>query len=120
MSKRKVFEIRPFPQFPPQRVMVNVEKYYSTNTLAIELVCVPSEDTPYEEPYAVITVNLDGTTYGNSQHQSDVRAFVDTNNYPWAEEFLTRNGLAKACEIYGRSGFCTYPLYEFNLEAFYE
>ena len=46
---------------------------------------------------------------------SESKAFVDTNNCPWAEEFIQENGLGEFTGIYGNSGFCTYPLYEFNL-----
>ena len=44
-------------------------------------------------------------------------AFIDTNNNPTAEEFLRSIG-ARQYErfgepVYGYSGFCRYPLYEF-------
>ena len=43
------------------------------------------------------------------------KAYVDTNNCPWAEDFIEKNGLGKFLGIYGNSGYCTYPLYEFDL-----
>ena len=62
------------------------------------------------EPFATLTVNL------CSKLQSPTHAFVDTNNCPWAEQFLVSNGLAWPVQnIRRNSGFCSYPLYEFDL-----
>ena len=53
-------------------------------------------------PFATLTVNL------VSPSQSFSRAYVDVNNCPWIEQFLVSNITAK-------SGFCVYPLYDFDL-----
>lgn len=61
-------------------------------------------------PFATLTVNL------CSKSQSFNSAFVDTNNCPWVEQFLVLNGIASRVKnISARSGFCIYPLYEFDL-----
>lgn len=37
--------------------------------------------------------------------------YVDTNNCPYAEEFLTRNNIAAKTNLTKSSGFCQYPLF---------
>lgn len=61
-------------------------------------------------PYATLTKNL------VSKYQSASAAFVDTNNYPWAEQFLVLNRIAiRVNGITQTCGFCSYPLYYFDL-----
>lgn len=61
-------------------------------------------------PFATLTVNL------MSPEQSKERAYVDTNNCPWIEEFIVQNNLGKPVPGYYQvSGYCIYPLYEFDL-----
>lgn len=90
------------------------KRRYNNGTLAIQMLS-------YEEhegwgPYAVITKNIDPYTGDNLQ--SDTRAFLDTNNCKGIEAFVVENDLATPLGISARSGYCTYPLYEFNLEKF--
>ena len=66
-------------------------------------------DDPVEGPFATVTVNLGRQNYGY--------AYVDTNNCPWAPEFLKKNGLAEFTGKTCRSGFVEYPLYKFNMEV---
>lgn len=67
-------------------------------------------------PYATLTVNLPNTILKVQPNQ----AFVDLNNFPTAEDFVTHNGLGKFTGLYDVSGFCTYPLYEFDLDKLNE
>ena len=85
-------------------VTIETANYANNGNLAIQLWC---EDGPF----ATLTVNLDKKCKPNC-------AFVDTNNCPWAEDFLQENGIVKPDprDIYGMSGYCTYPLYEFAPE----
>lgn len=64
------------------------------------------------EPYAALTTNLG--------FADERMAFIDTNNCPWATEFLESNGLAKDTGLVGASGYCVYPLYEFTDKFFAE
>lgn len=64
------------------------------------------------EPWSDLTVNIPGTM------TPDGMAFIDTNNNPWAEAFLVENGLAKPTGVTGRSGYCSYPLYSFDMSKF--
>lgn len=68
------------------------------------------------EEFAVLTTNLnsfmlDGLTRG---------AFVDTNNCKWAENFIEENELGFFSGDYQQSGFCSYPLYFFDLDKIEE
>ena len=114
MKAPKVFNCRTSKSGQATPVTVIVTKYTNPETLAILLKCAES---PWEN-FAVITVNLVSSPYGDVKYQDESHAFIDTNNCPWAEEFLQENGIAKPDprNIYGMSGFCTYPLYEFNPE----
>jgi len=46
--------------------------------------------------------------------------FVDTNNCPWAEDFINEFGLGIHTGMHCESGFCSYPLYEFNMDKLKE
>ena len=84
-------------------VDVSVESYACNDNLAIVL----NELTT--GPFATLTVNL----YDDLPEDM---AFVDINNYPWAEEFIKENNLGEPTGKYGKSGFCVYPLYRFYLD----
>ena len=60
-------------------------------------------------PFATLSVNLDDNLHKNF-------AYIDTNNCPWATEFLETNKIAVPTGKVSKSGFCIYPLYEFNLD----
>lgn len=64
-------------------------------------------------PYATLTVNL-----GIKLPQN--LAFVDTNNCPWAERFLRETGIATPMGQTASSGWCTYPLYKFDMSKLAE
>ena len=46
--------------------------------------------------------------------------YVDINNCPWATKFIKDNELGEFTGKYGKSGFCVYPLYKFNLDKIKE
>lgn len=80
-----------------------VKTEYGNGNLAIELV-----DLGDNELFTVLTVNLNEVLLPN-------QAYVDINNNPEAEQFIVENGLGKATGKTSTSGFCTYPLYEFDV-----
>lgn len=89
-------------------VVLAALNYENNGTLAVEMVVV-KKGKPVES-YGVITVNIDdiGAT--------DTMAFVDTNNMGRdIVEWLEENGIAKRTGFYGMSGYCTYPLMQFDL-----
>ena len=87
-------------------VTLRKTSYKNNNNLAIAL------DSPTEGPFAVITVNIHELPEGY--------AFVDTNNCPWAEKFIKDHGLGEFANAVGHSGYCTYPLYKFDMEKLAE
>ena len=104
--------------FPPDYFKIQNEEfevkpeittYQNNGSLAVALIC-------NGELFAVLTVNIDDTAW----IKDPAMAFVDTNNCPWAPEFLEKNQLAKPPEIIGFSGMCCYPLYEFDLKKIAE
>ena len=103
----KVFNVRLSKTGRTYPVTLNFTSYVMDNTLAVRLV----EARPPWSPFAVITVNL------SDRVQDETHAFLDTNNCPWAEEFLLDNKIARKTEVTMKSGFCTYPLYEFDLDS---
>ena len=88
-------------------VIAYKHRYYDNNNLAVELI------TRDREPFARLTVNL------GPKLRRD-HAFVDTNNCPWAPQFLQEHNLAKPVGAVGHSGFCDYPLYKFDLSKLEE
>ena len=90
--------------FGEYNVELRVNKYRDNKNLAIDLF------EPEEGPFARLTVNLGKKLPAN-------QAYVDTNNCPWAEEFIEENKLGKDTGRVGMSGFCIYPLYEFAQEV---
>lgn len=85
-----------------ETITMTVRQYDRPQNLAIQLWC---EDGPY----ATMTVNL------GKKLPADM-AYVDTNNFPEAESFIKKHRLGKPTGKYGYSGFCTYPLYQFDLK----
>ncbi len=85
-------------------VIIETDRYTVNNRLAIELW------TDEGEAFAHMTVNLPGAKCPEGC------AYLDTNNLPGVEEFVRENDLAEMTGIFAQSGFCTYPLYRFNLD----
>lgn len=81
---------------------INTARYCDNGGIAVSLW------SPSVGPLATLTVNLEDVEFGY--------AYIDTNNCPWAEEFLKENGIAEFTGRTRRSGYCVYPLYKFDLE----
>ena len=101
---------------------IELNRYKVDNTLAIQLYCTDPDDG-FEEPFATLTVCLDLThqNYDDPTDREDDLArnnisFLDTNNCSWGEDFVEKYKLGVPTGRYLRSGFCEYPLYEWNLE----
>ena len=86
-------------------VKIKVESYRNNGHLAL-LMYPEGDDYGY-----VITTNL------NSPLQSDTLAFLDTNNFPGIEKFITRNHIGVSMGVSERSGFCQYPLFHIFTDA---
>jgi len=91
-------------EFGTYDVSIEISTYYYGSNLAINLI---TEDG---EPFATLTKNCAEWTLPGD------KAFVDTNNCPWAEKFISDNKLGKPTGIKAASGYCTYPQYRFDVE----
>ena len=76
-------------------------------------------DSKEDGPLATITVNL-GIGDGRETILPPFTSFIDTNNNPEATQWLEKTGLAKpflngaGAPVMVPSGYCEYPLYQFN------
>lgn len=87
-------------------VELDVQVYFHSERICIGLV---TNEEGYQEPYADLTVCIDAPTPAYC-------GYLDTNNLPGAEKFVTENGLGEFTGIMSRSGYCEYPLYLFDAE----
>lgn len=86
-------------KFRGKTVTLSFDSYRNNHSLALTIIYSDGgSDT--------VTVNL------NSGFQSDTLAYLDTNNYPDIAGWIESNGLGCPLQVYERSGFCEYPLYE--------
>lgn len=90
-------------EFGEYNIFLDIARYSYNNNIAIQL--FDEEDGC---PFATITTNIIGLP-------NDCIA-IDTNNCPWAEDFL--DDLGVLIEPLGeiQSGFCEYPVYKIDLE----
>ena len=89
-----------------------MESYVADGTLAVELYRVDESGLPWYEdcdPWCDLTVNL-GSAMADCR-----RAYLDTNNMAGAAQFVSDNGIATDTGVCGSSGWCSYPLYDFDL-----
>lgn len=88
-------------------VTLSISQYQNGATAIV----VTDHSEGYPQPYSKLTVNIP------SVHITDGDlAFVDVNNCPWAEEFITDLEIAFPTGITHRSGYVDYPLYMFSLK----
>lgn len=90
------------------KVTLKANTYKNNKRLAAQMI---DEDGV---PVARITVNIAANLSKNKPNIN----FVDTNNLPNIEQFLTENKIAKPTGNYAASGYCVYPEYEFDLTKF--
>ena len=85
------------------------DRYSNNNHIAIEIYSIE------EGPFADITVNLPETSKYPENY-----GFVDTNNFPGATRVIEELGIGEFTGRFGFSGFCTYPLYAFDVDKINE
>lgn len=66
-------------------------------------------------PYGVFTVNLDDPRCEPIDTRYAMQ-FVDTNNWPGIEEALSDVEWAEHTDNKAQSGYCTYPIWIFDLD----
>lgn len=90
-----------------REVKLDINQYANNHCLYLGLSTVKGE------PYGSITVNLEGKV-------PDYCGYVDTNNMPEIENFIKKYELGEFTGISEKSGFCSYPLYLFDVEKLRE
>ena len=85
-------------------VFLKTGRYMTDDSVAIQL------ENVQDGPIARITVCL------SDRSLEDGEAYIDTNNCPWAVDFIEKEGLGKRTGRSGRSGYCTYPVVKFDME----
>ena len=83
---------------------------YTNGAMFIGLMC--NEDG-YEEPFGNVTVNFPGAT-------PNYCGYLNVNNMPDIEKFITDNDIGEFTGFTQRSGFCEYLLYLFNIDKLRE
>ena len=74
---------------------------------------IDSEEEGELEPFGDLTVNLPGTVPAFC-------GYLDVNNLPGIDVFVTENQIGEFTGKVLQSGFCTYPLYKFSEERLKE
>lgn len=87
---------------------LEVGRYQADNSLAVQLF------SKTEGPIATLTVCL------CDNHLKENESYVDTNNCPWVVDFLEGKELAKLSDKVRLSGYCVYPVMEFDREKLKE
>ena len=92
------------------QVTFDIQQYMNNRAMFIGLMC--NEDG-YEEPFGDVTVNL-------SVAAPNYCGYLNVNDMPDIEKFITDNDIGEFTGFTQRSGFCEYPLYLFNVDKLRE
>ena len=101
----KTFEVKTMWSTTPD-CYLSVSKYEINDHISISIW------SKSEGPFANLTVNISRTSCYPKHF-----GYVDTNNFPEGTALIERLGIGKWTGKIFSSGFCTYPLYEFDEEA---
>lgn len=93
------------------KFQIIASNYVDNNRIALGLLFQESDGS--WQPYANLTVNLVNETIP-LETEDIAYGFLDTNNYPDSEDFVTKHQLGEKTSFVGHSGYCTYPLYRFD------
>lgn len=85
---------------------------YQDGQFALNALCWDDE-LNFWDNFGTITVNLN---YTNNDPAPENCAYVDTNNMPDIEDWLKENKIAEYTGKKKVSGYCTYPLYKFDIQ----
>lgn len=104
-QKNQIFDFKIFDEttYP---VSINVSTYTTNNNLYVGMI---TREDGFTEPFGDISVNIDNLP--------PYHAALDTNNLPHVAEFVESQGLGKPTGVLLTSGYCTYPVFEFDRDA---
>lgn len=91
------------------KITFELERYLDNGTLAIQMI---NWSEGYEEPFALLTVNLDA-----SDMLPDNAQFVDVNNLDNIVNWIVDNNIGDTMDYTVDSGFVSYPAISFNMDV---
>jgi hypothetical protein len=94
----------------PRLALYSVKDYFGTELPGLAVILDDVTDPTFPEQYCVLT-----TSFGEFIGMKNC-AYIDTNNCYFAEQ-LCSQGLATDTGFYRTSGFCQYPLWQFEAET---
>lgn len=90
------------------KITLSTDTYANNGNLAVQMWCHDDEEFP--EPWSMLTVNLTRKCKPNC-------AFIDINNNGDSIiDWLIANNLGTDTGVFEISGFCIYPMFEFNMD----
>ena len=92
------------------QVTFDIQQYMNNKAMYISLMC---REDGCEELFGDVTVNL-------SFEAPDYCGYLNVNDMPDIEQFITDNELGEFTGFTQRSGYCEYPLYMFNVDKLRE
>lgn len=84
---------------------LTIQQYQYDGSLCVNII----NDT--DGPIARITTCIPDCSSGLINDES----FLDSNNCPWALDFVKKYNLGTETDKYGFSGFCRYPVIKWNM-----
>ena len=85
-----------------ENCFLRLERYVADNSLCVQIW------NEADGPVATITKCLVDNMLGKYE------AYIDENNCPWAVSFIESYKIGKRGSRFGHSGYCTYPVVEFD------
>ena len=85
---------------------------YDDGQLALNALCY-DEELNFWDVFGTLTINLN---YTNDDPAPENCGYLDVNNIPDIEDWIKENDLGEPTGKKKQSGFCTYPLYKFNIQ----
>lgn len=92
------------PYHTYENVMLTVEEYMADGSMAITV------ENPEDGEIAALTVCLCDPFLEKNE------AYIETNNCPWAMEFIREYKLGEESGRVKQSGYCRYPAVIFDME----
>ena len=93
-----------------EQIRIVVSSYQSNNSLCVGMF---SLEDGYPSPCGNLTIDLPGEV-------PEYCAYIDTDNIPESEDFLTKNAIAEFTGLEKKWGNVSYPLYLFEPERLRE
>ena len=98
----------------PWAVIEGIEPIFvAVGSSLVVLFFVMCNEDGYDEPFGDVTVNL-------SVAAPNYCGYLNVNDMPDIEKFITENELGEFTGFTQRSGYCEYPLYLFNVDKLRE